>query len=143
VERAALPVVVLRRQEGRGSAADCEVAAEECVELQVRRRRAEDAVDFLPRGGVVPGPDPGVAPDLAVELGRVVVLPEPAEDAAERTSTGRFGAAGESALEETTIDVLDMRGAEFAGAEVAVGTDDELGRLKEMRAARCGAELGE
>lgn len=102
----------------------------------MRRRGGEDAFDFFAGRGVVPGPDAGVAADLTVELGCVVVLPEPAEDATERTSAGRFGASRKGALEETTVEVLDVRGAEFEGAEVAVRADEEPRGLKEMRAAR-------
>ena len=102
----------------------------------MRRRGAEEPVDFFARGRVVPGPDARVAAYLAVELGRAVVFPEPTEDAAERTNPSRFGASRKSALEETPVEVLDVRGAELVGTEIATRADEEAGGLKEMRAAR-------
>ena len=102
----------------------------------MRRRGGEDAVDFFARGRVVARADAGVAADLRVELGRVVVFPEPAEDATERTSARGFRAAREFALKEATVEVLDVRGAEFERAERSASADEQPRGLKEMRAAR-------
>ena len=130
-----LAVVVLRRDEGSGSATDGEVAAEQRVHLQVRRRCREDAIDFF-AGGLVVWADTGVTADVAVEFRRAVVFPEPTEDATERTSARGFRAARESALKEATVEVLDVRGAEFERAKRSACSDEETRGLKEMRAAR-------
>ena len=136
VECARLAVVVLRRDEGSGSATNGEVAAEQRVHLQVRRRCREDAIDFFAGGRVVARADTGVTADVAVEFRRAVVFPEPTEDATERTSARGFRAARESALKEATVEVLDVRGAEFERAKRSACSDEETRGLKEMRAAR-------
>lgn len=66
---------------------------------------------------------------LGVELGRAVVLPQPAKDESEGVGLYRFGRMGITAAADGRVEVEDVRGAEARGRKVASFRDEGLGCL--------------
>lgn len=90
---AALWVVVAGAEARGGSASDGEVGAKENPEAQERARGCDECGAFVVCDGDVARPDTGVTRDVAIELGRAVVLPQKAEEGADFSGLG--GARGE------------------------------------------------
>jgi hypothetical protein len=94
----------------------------------VRRRAGHQAVDLFAIGGDVARARAGISPDVLVELGRAVVLPQPAENDSYRASLAGFRGALIATTREGVVDLFGVGRGELAGRDAAGGGDDGLGR---------------
>lgn len=120
--------VVFGGPEARGCAGtDGEVRTEEYPQAQVGRRVGHQAVDFFAVGGDVARPCAGIAPDVLVELGRAVVLPQPAKDGSYGTGLASFRGALIATTREGVVDFFGVRRGDLVGRDAASSGDDGLG----------------
>ena len=90
---AALWVVVTGADARGGADANGEVGAKENPEAQERARGCDECGAFVVCDGDVSRPDTGVTRDVAIELGRAVILPQKTKEGADFGGLG--GARGE------------------------------------------------
>jgi hypothetical protein len=142
-EFAADGVVVLGAELGGGGGADGEIGAKVYPEAQVGARGGDEVEAFFVRGGDVARAEAGIFVDQVVEARRSVVLPQPAEKAADGAYFVGERRMGKTRVADGFIDFDDVGGGELRGGDGTEMRDEEFAGLISRRPVASPRDCGE